>query len=358
MNEFIWKEDEVGRFRERVIKGIEEFGVKNWFEKMGYPTADDSVWINRNTKHKTTLGEQVNKYGNFKGFEEQGYYLWENWLPEKLWNDKAESELMSAYRVGTKEHNDRLLQEEKDRKKYAKKDKDKPLLRKGIVKCKVTESGFDVVNTDDFKELNTHKGLLSHSPNRETNKDIGVTKEEFEKAVKEDYNAESVEWIYPIIEVTPEQIKGYNPFEEDYRGNKKVIVKVKYGLDSKDERDFFITDNRSEVGIESYMGGCGSSAFGSKIGQAEKTLIEKEQEALEWVIKGILEDGVARENISIVREEMNEEDMNKHNAWKEERRKTDLKNAEKDIEEYSKKLKNALKIKFGFEVTLKVEKKI
>ncbi len=293
LQKFIWKEDEVGRYRERVIEGIKKYGVKNWFEKMGLPTNDDSIWINRhNGLTKSTLGIEVNKWGISKGLEEQGYYLWENWKP--------------------------LFKQDKVR----------------VVKCKIVESGFDVINGDDF-DKNELLQRLVHSPNKVTNDKIGVTKEEFEAEVKAKWKADRVEWV----EEEPEK-----PIE-------KVIVKVKYGLDSQDKRDFSVTcENDSDVNVSAH-----SSAWGIKIGEAEKTLEEKEKECLKWYIEKILE--TTEDKVEIIREEMNEEDIKKHNEWKEYHRKEDLKYAEKQIEEYSKKLKKALEVKFGCEVVIKVEKK-
>ena len=134
--------------------------------------------------------------------------------------------------------------------------------------------------------------------------------------------------------------------------DKKVIVLVKYHLDSKDERGFFVSDNRSELGIESYLGGADSSGFGGNIGEKEKTLDEKEKEATDWIIKDIMEDGVPRENIEVIKEEMNEEDLVEHERRKAEDRKSDLEYAEKDIKRLSEELKEALKVKYGEGVVL------
>lgn len=61
-----------------------------------------------------------------------------------------------------------------------------------VLKCKVVESGFDVLNVNDFPNA---KQKLGHSPNKITNEKIGVTKEEFEAEVKKLYNVDKVEWI-------------------------------------------------------------------------------------------------------------------------------------------------------------------
>lgn len=91
LHDYIFEEDDFGRYRERIIEKIKGYGVKNWFIKMGLPIEDDSVWVNRhNGKSKTTLKEEVNQYPNFAGIEQQGYYLWENWIPEKKEEIKTE----------------------------------------------------------------------------------------------------------------------------------------------------------------------------------------------------------------------------------------------------------------------------
>ena len=297
-----------------------------------------------------------------------------------------------------------------------------------VVKCQVVDSGFDVINADDFKDKKDIS-RISHYPNKETNENIGVTKEEFEKGVKEGYKVDKVEWVEKsIIEcesnnelIKPKKekvrkatitigllefddcselnlkkwkednipipkIKGYDVDFEGYQegsgspcrdnlavekevakirekykdkykfevidkreeqqllrdkvNDQKIIVKVKYGLDTEDKRDFFVNDNRNELGIDSCLGGCGSSAFGENMGEKEKTLEEKEVEAVEWIIKGICEDGLSRENIEVIREEMNEEDILDHKKSQKERKDRDLEFAEKDIVEYSKKLKS------------------
>ena len=102
------------------------------------------------------------------------------------------------------------------------------------------------------------------------------------------------------------------------------------------------------------MGGAGSSGWEKK--GENKTLEEKEKEAVDWIMKGIVGDGIPRENIEVVRVEMNEEDLNKHKEWKADRRKSDLEYAEKDIKNYSEKLKEALKVKYGYAVKIDVKR--
>lgn len=139
---------------------------------------------------------------------------------------------------------------------------------------------------------------------------------------------------------------------------KKIIVKVKYGLDSDDKRDFFVSDNRREVGIESYLGGTHISAYGGRIGEKEKTFEEKEKEAIDWVIKDVMQNGIKREDIEIIKEEMSEEDLKKHNLWKAERRKNELVNADREIKNLSSQLKKWLEIKYGFKVKIEVLKDV
>ena len=122
---------------------------------------------------------------------------------------------------------------------------------------------------------------------------------------------------------------------------KKVIVKVKYGLDFENKRDFSIDDNRRELEIECYLGGVDSSAFKNTGMSLEKA----EEDAVEWVIKDIIEDGIPRENIEVIKKEMTEEDLKEHNKKMEEERKRKLEYAERDIKEHSEKLKESLKIK-------------
>jgi hypothetical protein len=61
-----------------------------------------------------------------------------------------------------------------------------------VLKLQEVESGFNVINIDDFKD-NVQR--LGHSPNKITNETIGVTKEEFEAEVKKCYNVNKVEWV-------------------------------------------------------------------------------------------------------------------------------------------------------------------
>ena len=84
----IYKEDRnEDRYRERIIKAIEKFGVKNWFKARGLPTEEDSKWINRYTKCEMMLSEELTAYARERTFEESCYYLWENWLPVNMWDN-------------------------------------------------------------------------------------------------------------------------------------------------------------------------------------------------------------------------------------------------------------------------------
>ena len=84
-----------GDYRKKAKEIIEKIGVEKWFKLKGYPTEPDSIWKNRYTGILTTLGEEVDKYAVEKGLQQQGFYLWENYLPEDSWNDKY---LFDAYR--------------------------------------------------------------------------------------------------------------------------------------------------------------------------------------------------------------------------------------------------------------------
>ena len=83
LRDWLFVEDSNGsRYRERIWDKIKEIGVENWFKKKGFPTTPESVWLNRYTKDTTTLKEECKS--NIKGdegLENQGYLLWENWLP-------------------------------------------------------------------------------------------------------------------------------------------------------------------------------------------------------------------------------------------------------------------------------------
>ena len=84
-----FKEDSEGkRYRERIIERIEEIGVEEWFKARGLPTDPNSVWVNRYCKGETTLGDEIYNDGRWSGFENQAYYLWENYLPIEMWTDK------------------------------------------------------------------------------------------------------------------------------------------------------------------------------------------------------------------------------------------------------------------------------
>ena len=88
LREWVFKEDEEGtRYRERIVETIEKFGVEKWFKSMAFPTKENSVWKNRYTGSLTTLKEEIHHFDNEFSLEDRGYYLWENWLPEKIWKD-------------------------------------------------------------------------------------------------------------------------------------------------------------------------------------------------------------------------------------------------------------------------------
>ena len=61
LRDWTFKEDNKGRYRERIIEVIEKIGVEKWFKLKKYPTNDDSVWKNRYTGTLITLGEEIYK---------------------------------------------------------------------------------------------------------------------------------------------------------------------------------------------------------------------------------------------------------------------------------------------------------
>jgi hypothetical protein len=188
LRDFIFKEDEISRYRERIIDKIRQFGIEKWFKAKGYPTNPESVWKNRYTGEATTLNEQCSKYEHFKGIEEQGYYLWENYLPEAIWNDK---DLMLSYKVGTKEYYDRMKEYEIRDKKYKKKN---PAFKE--------KSQKPLFDSQEVSETEMSASVLSPAP------------------LLNPLDAIKKESICPIIEVTNEEIKGHSPFDKDYTGTK------------------------------------------------------------------------------------------------------------------------------------------
>jgi hypothetical protein len=72
--------------------------------------------------------------------------------------------------------------------------KQQALFEDRVLKLKVVDSGFDVLNTEDFKDDKDIQRIL-HLPNKETNEKIGVNKKEFEEKVKKCYGIDKVEWI-------------------------------------------------------------------------------------------------------------------------------------------------------------------
>ncbi len=170
--------------------------------------------------------------------------------------------------------------------------------------------------------------------------------EEVEKYVQQLYQEKSDNHKVEIVDERIEQRK-----QIDLVKGKKIIVEVKYGWDCNDERDFFVSDNRREMGIESCLGGAGSSAY-----KRFEKLEDGEKEAVNWIIKDVMDDGIPRENIEVIQVEMNDEDLSKHEKRKADRRKSDLEYAEKDIKNYSEKLKKALEVKYGYKVKINVVK--
>lgn len=150
--------------------------------------------------------------------------------------------------------------------------------------------------------------------------------------------------------------------KEQRNRDKVVTIKVKYGLSTdwktkEDVKAYWITDNRSQVGISSCLGGCHSSA--GNIGGINKetgkviTFEDALKHQVDWIKKDVLEDGVKEENIKIIYEDMNEQDMLEHKNRKQEEAKRDLEYAQKEINSYSDKLKKAMETKEKCEQMLK-----
>ncbi len=136
LRDWIFKEDKKGRFRERIIEEIRKFGVMNWFKAKGYPINKKSIWKNRYTGGEEPLENELCDYSMIydeltndieeetpefkKIFEDKGYYLWENWLPIEIWNYK---DLFEEYKEGTSAYQDRMIEEEKSKREFEKKEK-------------------------------------------------------------------------------------------------------------------------------------------------------------------------------------------------------------------------------------------
>jgi len=167
----------------------------------------------------------------------------------------------------------------------------------------------------------------------------------FEEASEgiESYGKPKPKGTITIIDERVKQKKVVEVLQHD----KKTEVIVKYGLDSKDERDFDVSCN--DLGVTA-----NSSGFGGKIGEKEKTLKEKLEDCLKWYLGMLIDDGYKKENIKVTKVEMTEEDLKKHEEWKARNRASDLKYAETKIERLTKELKEALKVKYGKDVILKV----
>jgi hypothetical protein len=354
LHDWIFKEDEFGRYRERIWDRVEKIGTAIWFQKMGYPISPDSIYKNRYTGHEVTLKEEIFSCTCLtekeKPFEEilqhYGFLTWEHWLPIEKWNDK---QLQSKYKPFNEEEvaikicenvarhfeNDWILNTLNEMKKKG--EKEEKMFTWFKSECNTYGCG-----TDEYDFNCNPKGVNVSAP--------------FKKIL-------SWRFVYDKIKNLPfknsekkEETKITESLLGEINREKKIIVKVKYGLDNENKRDFFISDNRSEMGIETFIGGTHSSGWNGNKNEPEPSFEEKEKNALEWLIKDIVEDGIPRENIEVVREEMNEEDLKQHEKDIADRRKSELVYAERDIENYSKKLKDALKVKYGYDVKIQVLK--
>lgn len=97
LRDIIFKEDETGRFRERVWDEIKKFGVENWFKAKGFPTNPDSIWKNRYAGTEIRLDQEVSNV-KWRTLEEQGYLLWENYMPKEIWGAEDSHELSDLKR--------------------------------------------------------------------------------------------------------------------------------------------------------------------------------------------------------------------------------------------------------------------
>ena len=110
LRDLLFKEDETGRrYRERIFDEIEKIGLVEWFKLRGLPINDESIWKNRYTGDTETLGDYMEKSRGWAIRYNQDkldkievpiveIYLWENWLPIEMWNDK---ELFEEYKNKT-----------------------------------------------------------------------------------------------------------------------------------------------------------------------------------------------------------------------------------------------------------------
>ena len=160
LRDWIFKEDSKGRYRERIIKLLEEIGVENWFKLKGYPTNSDSVWKNRCTGSLITLEEDIHRFDNEnrKGnLQEKGYYLWENNLPIEIWNDKDMNE---SHKKGTKEFYERKEEERANDKKYNRKSQEQTSLFEVKEKPKeIVEVKEEINYEEEFKKLDLPNGF-------------------------------------------------------------------------------------------------------------------------------------------------------------------------------------------------------
>jgi hypothetical protein len=86
--------------------------------------------------------------------------------------------------------------------------------KEGTLVLNEVESGFDVVNYNDFKGKDIQR--LAHMPNKKTNEKIGVTKEEFEAQVKKCYGIKNIEWVKKLEDVEEENYDGdIEKFDEE-----------------------------------------------------------------------------------------------------------------------------------------------
>ncbi len=166
-----------------------------------------------------------------------------------------------------------------------------------------------------------------------------------DERVKEliEYYKKSTEYDYNI-KVVDKRVKQQLVQEQK---KPRITIKIKYDLDFDRQRKFFISDNRSDLGIETYLGGIDSSAYD------KGTLEEKEEKALATYKEWLQKDGF---EFDVIRVEMTKEELDFYNKKKAELDKNNLAIRDMAIERKSKELKDLLKEKYGYEVTIRVLK--
>ena len=98
------------RYRELIFNEIDKIGVVEWFKARELPIESDSIYKNRYTGTIRTLAEYMGEHRSrslkegLMAIEQERevveIYLWENWLPVEIWNDK---EMFEEYKHKTEQ---------------------------------------------------------------------------------------------------------------------------------------------------------------------------------------------------------------------------------------------------------------